>query len=71
VLAYRDCELKVIDLITMRSLIHQKIHQIMDQTPLYQDYMPSKIFYDLVAFIDSANRNLSQTDGALPQLPTN
>lgn len=55
----------------MRSLIHQKIHQLMTQSPLYQDYMPGKIFLDLVNFVETANKTYEQqTEALLPQLPT-
>ena len=73
VVNYRDVELKVSDLITIRSLIHQKVHQVMSQTPLYQEFMPGKIFTDLVQFIDQANRSLEQQqvdESTLPVLPS-
>ena len=49
--SYRSVTVKTKDLIDMRSVIHQKIEQVLSQSNLWSKIMPEKIFHDLVNFI--------------------
>lgn len=57
VIKYRDIGLKAKDLIDMRMLIHHKIEQVLEGASLWNNFMPYKIFKDLVSF--SADNNTS------------
>ena len=55
---FRGIDFKKKDLLDMRSIMHQKIEQLMDNSPLWATMMPVKIFKDLVNFVGDASGQL-------------
>ena len=56
--SFRGIDFRKKDLLDMRGIIHQKIEQLMDNSPLWATMMPVKIFKDLVNFVGDASGQL-------------
>ena len=59
-ISYRSIDFKAKELVDMRQLIHQKIEQTFQSSPLWNSIMPVKIFTDLVSFFGDPTGELKR-----------